>query len=191
VSSLSLILLQKKSVKIPEKNPSAEPLKVASQSKTKAITAPKSAGPLAWSDLPRKCPKKRCKDVLPTTINTRLLFLFSDHQSLRQKVGPDGHGVFYSESLICDAIQQEKNRKQYEELGRKNSWPTTPNFEALPTRILGMREDLFNMIKFPAILSEAFAWNNFLSNIENRLFAFSNTEFKLEYSIALFGSRSG
>ncbi|KAJ7843921.1 hypothetical protein B0H14DRAFT_2585502 [Mycena olivaceomarginata] len=65
------------------------------------------------------------------------------------------------------------------------------HFEALPTRILGMREDFFNMIKFPAILSEAFAWNNFLSNIENRLFAFSNTEFKLEYSIALFGSRSG
>ncbi|KAJ7869568.1 hypothetical protein B0H14DRAFT_3579194 [Mycena olivaceomarginata] len=43
-------------------------------------------------------------------------------------------------SQICDAIQQEKNRKQYEELDHKNSWPTTPDFEALPRQIAIRRE---------------------------------------------------
>ncbi|KAJ7476506.1 hypothetical protein FB451DRAFT_1173370 [Mycena latifolia] len=85
-------------------------------------------------------------------------------EKLDEMIGPDEEAILWDENKI--------------------------DFKTLPDRILGFKEQLLEMIQDRNILENSLAWKCFLDNIDSRIFEFSASHSKLEFT-ALCGRRCG
>ncbi|KAJ7743275.1 hypothetical protein DFH07DRAFT_943211 [Mycena maculata] len=149
-----------------EEPPAQEP---PSKKRKKAKKPVPDPAPLAWSDLPPTCPTVYCEDPLPEMPVQHILSLFARHQHLISEVGPTGPRIAFSKLQICTALTQEKHRAKY-----------IVNYESLPARIFKAED-----------LQDSSVWNNFLRDIDQKIFAFSRATSKMSFTYALYGRRCG
>ncbi|KAJ7911781.1 hypothetical protein B0H13DRAFT_1875513 [Mycena leptocephala] len=151
----------------------------------------KPAPTITWSDVPSTCPTVMCEDKLPEKPNGGILSLFVKRQELIADVGRSGPGIAFLELQICAAITQEKRRDQVAALGQQNKWPQDIDYSTLPGRILKLRKEVLNIIKNETALQELPVWQDFLRNIDYKIFKFSDSPSKMDFTYALYGRRCG
>jgi hypothetical protein len=152
----------------------------------------KKASPtITWSDLPSICPTVMCDEELPDQPNARILSLFVKRQELIEEVGRSGAGVAFLDLQICAAITQEKRQHQVAALGHQNKWPHIIDYSTLPARILKLRKQVMKIIKDETVLRGSPVWQDFLRNIDYKIFKFSDSHSKLAFTYALYGRRCG
>jgi hypothetical protein len=132
-----------------------------------------------------------CEEELPEVPNARILSLFVKRQELIADVGRSGPGIAFLELQICAAITQEKRRDQVAALGHQNKWPQDIDYSTLPGRILKLRKEVLNIIKNETALRELPVWQDFLRNIDYKIFKFSDSRSKMAFTYALYGRRCG
>ncbi|KAJ7930299.1 hypothetical protein B0H13DRAFT_1858928 [Mycena leptocephala] len=158
----------------------------------RAAKASKKASPaLTWSDIPSTCPTVMCEEEVPEQPNPCILSLFVKHQELVEQVGLSGPGVAFLNLQICAAITQENRRDQVSALGRQNDWPRQIDYATLPERILKLRKQVLEIIQDETVLRELPVWQDFLRNIDHKIFQFSDSRSKLAFTYALYGRRCG
>lgn len=86
---------------------------------------------------------------------------------------------------------QEKQRDKWLKIGTINGWPQQIDYTTLPERILQLEEEVLEMIQDPDVLKNSLVWKNFLSNIDAKIFNFSNARSKFTFIYALYGRRCG
>ncbi|KAJ7769429.1 hypothetical protein B0H16DRAFT_1686217 [Mycena metata] len=146
---------------------------------------------LTWIDIPAECPAVLCEEELPAEQNDHLLSLFQRLENLKFEVGSKGAGVALLHLEICAAISEQQKAAEHIRLGVQNDWPAQIKYSTLVPRILELKEPLLDMFQSTETLEESLIFQKFLTDINHRLFAFSNSESKRNFKQAILGRRCG
>ncbi|KAJ7696338.1 hypothetical protein B0H16DRAFT_1903823 [Mycena metata] len=130
-------------------------------------------------------------EELPAEQNDHLLSLFQRLENLKFEVGSKGAGVALLHLEICAAISEQQKAAEHIRLGVQNDWPAQIKYSALVPRILELKEPLLDMFQSTETLEESLIFQKFLTDINHRLFAFSNSESKRNFKQAILGRRCG
>ncbi|KAF7340819.1 hypothetical protein MSAN_02111200 [Mycena sanguinolenta] len=137
------------------------------------------------------CPATDCLDELPSEPSPRIISLLLYRQDLHREFGSSAPGIEYTNLEICAAIRQESNLERFYKLGRANKWPQTLDLANIVFRVLALGEYLDAMIRNPELLAKSQIWEAFVKSIDSKIFEFSNSSRKADYTYAMLARRCG
>ncbi|KAJ7019089.1 hypothetical protein C8F04DRAFT_1276675 [Mycena alexandri] len=157
--------------------PVARPQSKPHSSKPMVVSAPwGSSGPAAKPVLPTppkvlsKCPKSDCPDLLPKTpLSADLAHLISHRNKILTNPRQPTHALDKIDQKICETISLKHKRRKLATIGRNLGWPLALDFPPLLTRIVALKDDLFELATDPDLLGESIAFLDFLNAVDGHI----------------------
>ncbi|KAG6377904.1 hypothetical protein JVT61DRAFT_14693 [Boletus reticuloceps] len=104
-----------------------------------------------------------CSDVIPSDIPGQLRDALIRYVKLTREKKTDVRLA----TDICVIVKREHKRFEYLEIARQENWPaTTIAFKEIPNRVLGMYEELKQIMFVREAREQLFIWNCFEGNLE-------------------------
>ncbi|KAJ7733467.1 hypothetical protein B0H16DRAFT_1468060 [Mycena metata] len=171
--------------------PAARP---QSKPKSSPPTARQAAKPvLTPPRILTKCPKLDCADLLPKKpLSADLARLISQRNKIVNDSNPhhSTHALEKVDQKICETISLEHKRRKLATMGRNLGWPLSLDFPQLLTRIVALKDDLFELVTDPESLGQSISFLDFLNTIDGQINEFVEQGFN-NFPLAITHSRAG